>query len=98
MNTKAELLTGITDSKKDLIAGMGTSAENLLDSFLHSDLHLKDLEMTCSFDGKFLQFTSDYPEKQDDLDTRVEIEEAVEFIKNKLNYIYQNEQLQPQNS
>lgn len=96
MNTKADLLTALINQKIGEIVGMGISAENLLDSLLHNDLHLDDLEMTCSFDGRFLQFTANLPEKQNELDTRVEIKEAVEFIRITLNQIYQNEHLQEQ--
>lgn len=94
MNTKAELLTEVINQKIGEIIGMNQSAESVLDSLLHNDLHLDKIEMTCSFDGRFLQFISDYPEKQNDLDTRIEIKESVEFIKNTLNQIYQNEQIQ----
>lgn len=94
--TKSDLLTAVINQKVNQIIGMNQSAESVLDSLLHNDLHLDSIEMTCSFDGRFLQFTSDYPEKQDSLDSQVEIKEAVKFIKITLNGIYQNEQIQEQ--
>jgi len=96
MNTKAELLTALINQKIGEIIGMGISAENLLDSLLHNDLYLDNLEMICSFDGRFLQFTSDYEEKQAEFDTRIGIKEAVEFIRITLNDIYHDEQIQEQ--
>jgi len=96
MNTKAELLTALINQKIGEIVGMGISAENLLESLMHNDLLLDGIDIICSFDGRFLQFTANLPEKQNDLDTRIEIKEAVKFIRITLNQIYQNEQLQEQ--
>ena len=93
---KSDLLTAIINQKISQIIGLSQSAESVLDSLLHNDLHLDGIEMTCSLDGRFLQFTSDYPEKQDDLDSKIEIKEAVKFIKITLNEIYQDEQIQAQ--
>jgi|18_taG_2_1085343.scaffolds.fasta_scaffold01030_14 hypothetical protein len=94
--TKSDLLTSIINQKISEIIGMNQSAESILNSLLHNDLHLDGAGMTCSFDGRFLVFTSDFVERQSDLDTRIEIHEAIEFIKNTLNQIYQNEQIQAQ--
>lgn len=93
---KSDLLTAIINQKISEIIGMCQSAESVLDNLLHNDLHLDGIEMTCSFDGRFLQFTSDYLEKQSELDNTIEIKEAVKFIRITLNEIYQNEQIQEQ--
>lgn len=94
MNTKSELLTSVINQKIGDILDKDISAEGLLESLMYNDLHLDGLEVTCSFDGRFLQFTSDYPEKQNDIDTRIEIKESVEFINITLNGIYQSNQIQ----
>lgn len=94
--TKSDLLTSVINQKISEIIGKSQTAENLLDSLLHNSLHLDDIEMTCSFDGKSLQFTHDYVENQNEFDTSICINESVEFIKNILNQIYYNENINAQ--
>lgn len=94
--SKSELLTELLNQKIHEIVGMNQSAESLLSSLLRDSLHLDNIEMTCFFDGRNLNFTHDFPEKQAQFDLSIDIKEAVEFITITLNNIYQNEQLQAQ--
>ena len=94
--TKSQLLTELVHQKVFDILRNSLSVEDLLNDLMYNDIHLENLQGTCCFNGKYIRFTSDYPEMQSKLDLDIDISEATEFFKHTLNEIYYNDNLSKQ--